>query len=127
MSHTIELKDTHAEVTAVTDSEIHADSPAMIQLYQTLEKWHDHGITQATLVADGGPLAYIYLVEHPDGDCTETWLFSDGDDNDPEVTVALPAAWPLSRVEFGIALRHQLIELRLKVGLVSFTGAMNGA
>jgi hypothetical protein len=120
----MEIKNAVVDLTLVTDrKEIHDDTPIFRQLYNALTAWAaSSDMKEISFVRDGGdPLLYAWRAERNDGRVLDsTMLFDSDEDDNPDLTISLPASWPLSVIEEGGPTRSLLIGIRAACGLVSF-------
>lgn len=112
------------DLTLNTVTEIHDDSPAYRSLYEVMTAWATVGaMKQIWFIRDlSDPLEYAWRAERTDLTVLDSvFMFDDAEDLDPEITIALPIAWPLSVIQAGAGTRAQIIQIRADYGLISFT------
>lgn len=124
MIHEIEISNTLLILSLVTVEELNDDSEPFRSLYNHLKAWNQTSqIKEINFTQDeGNPLLYTWKAERTNARIlNSTFTFDSDTDLDPDLTIDLDPSWPLSVMIRGGPTRQQLIGIRAKFGLISFT------
>ncbi len=120
MGYVVEINNSILDLQLETVEEIAADADAVSRFYEALKSWDGTTVLKEILIVrDEETGVYALSAEHDNGSMLfQTWMFANGQDLDPLMTMDLQEGWPAGLIDSGNRVRDLLLLVRSQVGLI---------